>query len=187
MKTYHIHPPPHRAVPVDDPAVDTRPADAPAGAARRRPTDYAPDIAQRPLSRKQKARLCILARQAAEQLGAPQTGPAHHQWRHDQAIAACGHRISAARQAHWADLHAWFVDRAGRADAAFTTLMRADDNPRRIAMHKLREALTQRGLAEAYAAAICQRQNKCPLHDASAPQLWRLLFTVRNRRKPQRT
>ena len=38
-------------------------------------------------------------------------------------------------------------------------------------------------MAEDYAAAICRRQYKRELGEASAKQLWNLFFTVRNRRK----
>jgi len=37
--------------------------------------------------------------------------------------------------------------------------------------------------ALAYAESICQDQYKCAVAEADAPQLWRLIFTVKNRRK----
>ena len=72
------------------------------------------------------------------------------------------------------------------AAAAERTLARDADNDRRIARYKLDQALRERGLGESYAAAICRTQYRCSLAEASPRQLWRLVYTIRNRRRPAR-
>lgn len=114
----------------------------------------------------------------------PPPRPDFDAWRREQAIRACGLRISEASQRHFAALRAHFLDLAGAHAAAFETLVRDEDNPRRIALHALAKACDQRGLPLAYPAAICRRQYRCDLDHATAPQLWRLTFTIRNRRRP---
>ena len=81
-------------------------------------------------------------------------------------------------------LCAHFLRIAREYDAANSAQLRAGTESRRIAEHKLREALRERGLAEEYAASICRRQFRCALREANANQLWCLVFTIRNRRKP---
>lgn len=69
--------------------------------------------------------------------------------------------------------------------SAMRDALRAQEEPRIRARYKLQQALDERGLNESYAAAICLRQFKCELGQASEKQLWCLFFTIRNRRKPQ--
>jgi len=92
--------------------------------------------------------------------------------------------LCACTQAHYGRLVAHFQALGGNAAAATRTLVRDADNDRRIARYKLDEALRERGLREEYAAAICRRQYRCGLDGANARQLWSLLYTIRNRRKP---
>lgn len=61
----------------------------------------------------------------------------------------------------------------------------ATDGGRR-ALYVLRRELASAGLAEEYAAAICRRQYRCGLAEASERQIWRLVFTVRNRGRAKR-
>lgn len=145
---------------------------------------HCPDGGGKPLTRTQKSRLAILARQAFAHQKV--TGVPFGDWRHDVAIQACGVRISEATQQHWPNLKAAFQDLAGEHDKAFRTQLRDGDNKRRVALHKLTTACTERGLHPSYAASICQTQFKCPLDSASAKQLWCLFFTVTNRRKTAR-
>jgi hypothetical protein len=86
-------------------------------------------------------------------------------------------------QAHWAPVLAHFQKLAGDAAGAQRTLVRDAGNGRRVARYKLGQALTERGLETGYAAAICRRQFRCALDDASEKQLWNIFYTVRNRRK----
>lgn len=152
----------------------------PIGDAKHRGDAECPDAGWKPLTRNQKTRLVLLAKRGWAAAGEPgEFDP----WRQDVAVQACGRRISEASQKHWADLKAEFQSRAGDEAGAFETQLREGDNKRRIAMHKLTEALAQKGLPGAYAAAICRTQYKCPLEEASAGQLWRLFYTVKNRKK----
>lgn len=105
-------------------------------------------------------------------------------WRHVEQGKAVGvQSLRACHQGHYGRLLAHFQAMAGETAAAAHTLARDADNDRRIALYKLREALRERGLQESYAAAICRNQYRCALNDASPKQLWRLVFTVRSRKK----
>ncbi len=106
-------------------------------------------------------------------------------WRHVEQGKACGlQSLRACTQAHYGRLLAHFQALAGNVAGADRTRARDGDNDRRIALFKLRENLTARGLPESYAAAICRRQFRCALDEASAKQIWSLVYTVRNRRRP---
>lgn len=149
---------------------------------RRVARDYQADAGWKPLSGKQKWRLAELARAAAKATGAPVGGRAHAEWRHAEARRVCGLRISEASQRDFVPLRAHFLNLAGEPGEAFGALMKEGGNARRVALWNLHKMLAERGLPPAYAEAICARQYKCALADASAPQLWRLVFTVKNRR-----
>lgn len=124
----------------------------------------------------------MLARKAAESQGLSVKTKDLSEWRQSVSIRACGLRISEATQAQWADLKAAFQMEAGEDGKAFQTQMREGDNKRRIAMHKLTQALAGKGLDVGYAAKICRIQFKCELDQASAKQLWCLFYTVTNRK-----
>ena len=148
-------------------------------------SDYAPEGGSGTLSLGQKRRLVLLARRAW--LRQPHPGPlpaakAFDEWRQAQAVRACGLRISEATQRDWGALKAAFEDAAGESGRALNTLVRDEDNKRRVAMYKLQGACRERGLPLAYPEAICRRQYRCGLDEATAAQIWRLVFTVRNRR-----
>jgi hypothetical protein len=158
------------------------PALKPIAGARHAADAPCPDAAWKRLTRNQKAGLSILARRAYDHQRV--TGSTPDQWRHEQAIRACGLRISEATQQHWADLKSAFQILAGEDGKAFQTQVREGDNKRRIAMYKLTQACRERGLHPSYPAAICHTQFKVPLAEASAKQLWCLFYTITNRRKP---
>lgn len=107
-------------------------------------------------------------------------------WRHVEQGKACGgiQSLREMTQAHFGRVLAHFKALAGDSDGAARTLARDADNPRRIARFKLNQALRERGLELGYVIAICRRQFRCELDEASAGQLWKLVYTVRNRRKP---
>lgn len=103
-------------------------------------------------------------------------------WRHVEQGKAVGiQSLCECTQAHYARALAHFQRLAGQEGAAQHTEARDQDNPRRIALWKLRQALTEAGLPESYAAAICRRQYRCALSEASDKQVWCLVYTVRNR------
>jgi hypothetical protein len=144
---------------------------------------HAPDLAWLPLSKEQRQGLARLARRAWATVGGDQPFDA---WRHEQCRRACGRRISEASQPDFLPLRAHFLNLAGDPVAALQDLMRAETEPRRMAMHKLRRDCADRGLSLDYPAAICRRQYRCALEDASPTQLWQLVFTIRNRRPTRR-
>ena len=148
-----------------------------------------------PLSILQKREIAQLARraydawserEAFEAINSGQSRTACFEaWRHVEQGKACGvQSLCACTQAHYGRLVAHFQALGGNAAAATRTLVRDADNDRRIARYKLDQALQERGLREEYAAAICRRQYRCGLDEANTKQLWRLVFTIRNRRKP---
>ena len=154
-------------------------------------TDYAPAGDTGPLSLGQKRNLVRLARRAFRVAKPSPPAPlpggegrdAFDAWRNAVAIRACGLRIREATQRDWGALRAAFQDAAGESGQALNTLVRDEDNPRRVALHFLAKACSERGLPLAYPSAICRRQNRCELGEATAAQVWRLVFTVKNRRK----
>ncbi len=136
-----------------------------------------------PLSRTQKQRLAILSREAyASQPNLVRGATKFDCWRHAQAIKCCGRRISEAGQGDYLPLKAHFLDLAGKPVAAMQAHMRRETEPQRIALHKLARECAAKGLSLAYPATICRAQYRCTLEEANEKQLWRLFFTVRNRR-----
>jgi hypothetical protein len=138
-----------------------------------------------PLSREQKARICIMAREAFQIT----TDDADFtDWRRDQQLRACGKEsLKEAVQSDYLPLRAHFENLLGKSDRALETHLRAAQEPQRIAMMKLRAACDDAGLDLAYPSKICRQQYKCELDEANANQLWRLVFTVRNRKKKKAT
>lgn len=167
--------------PVDDGAAKPRRVYKRKGPAQEK--DYAPEAGWKPLSTKQKARLASLAKEAAAKQYLPVAGKEHDAWRQDQAVLACGVRISQASQKHWSDLLVHFTLMCGRDAQAFHVALRAQDNGHRVAMWKLREELAKRALPECYAETICQSKFSKALADVTAPQVWTLVYDLRGRKK----
>lgn len=136
-----------------------------------------------PLSNEQKARLCILARTAFERTNghSPSTAEADA-WRHDQVERATGkHGLTLCVQDDFKLIQAHFLNLAGEGGQALNAHIAHETEPKRVALFKLSEALAVIGKPIAYAAAICRNQNKCELSEATDKQIWRLVFTVKNR------
>jgi len=146
---------------------------------RQRRDNYAPDMAWLPLDRHQRQSLAMLARKAWLKWG---RGEAFDTWRHEQCIKAVGRRITEAGQRDFLPLRAHFLDLTGRPEVALNVLLQAESEPYRIALHRLQIECQKRRLPIAYPEAICRRQYRCGLSEASPQQIWRLVFTVRNRR-----
>jgi hypothetical protein len=151
-----------------------------------------------PLSIEQKRTIAVLARKAYdawperegfELINSELSKTAcFESWRHVEQGKACGvQSLRACTQAHYGRILAHFQTLAGNAAGATQTLARDADNDRRIARFKLDQALRERGLRPDYASSICRRQYRTDLDSANAKQLWRLVFTVRNRRRPAAT
>ena len=106
-------------------------------------------------------------------------------WRRVEQGKACGiQSMRECSQDHYGRLKAHFQALCGDEAAATRTRGHDADNPRRIARWKLDQELQARGLETGYAAAICRTQYRCALDAATTQQLWRLVYTVRSRKKP---
>lgn len=136
-----------------------------------------------PLDNGQKAKICMLAREAWEEEGRPGDP---QEWRHQEQARACGHgSLRACGQEHYLLLKGHFLSLLGREDAAFRALVRHGTEDRRVALHKLREACRDAGVTYPdYPAAIARNKHKRALDDCDEKVLWQLVFTVR--RKMQR-
>lgn len=135
-----------------------------------------------PLTRHQKANLSILARRAYEERRAANPGMDADTWRRDQSIAACGKRITEATQGDYLRLRAHFEDLCGEPDRAMRTMWEEDNQATKVAFRRLCIECKQRGLDLNYPGVICKKQFHCSLKEATAKQLWCLIFTIRNRR-----
>ena len=134
------------------------------------PSSPSDSFAWHPLTNEQKARLSILAREAFAKLN-------------PGSLAGMDRRITEAAQRDFLPLKAHFQDLGGKSGQALNTLLRAESEPQRIAMHKLTQECRYRKLSLSYPEAICRKQYHCNLTQASAKQLWCLVFTIRKRRK----
>jgi hypothetical protein len=154
------------------------------------------------LSRKQKAYLAQLARQAFEHLRVQarargEVFPADHAmhgeptdpalwcaetFRHDEVAKACHKKgLRCCSQDDYGAVKGHFLALLGREGQAMKAMVRGADNPKRTAEIKLIEALQRGGFNNGYAEAICRRQFKCSVADATAAQIWKLVYTIRNR------
>ena len=144
-----------------------------------------------PLANNDKARICIRAREAFDKADTTQD---FETWRrHEQFIAVTGANPLSDRtsrlslrdctQSDLLKIVAHFEDLAGEPGRALDAHMRDEVKDSAIAMRKLEAECAARELSLEYPAAICRRQNKCELDAATPNQLWRLVFTIRNRKK----
>ena len=148
-----------------------------------------------PLSHKQKRYLSQLSHRAYDYLAAEADGStderlhaelreseAREQFRHDQVASACGkHGLRCCSQDDYKRVEAHFLDLLGETARAFDAHLRAETEPRRQAEAVLVRECARFGLALGYAAAICSRQFRCDLADATTQQVWNLVYTIRNR------
>lgn len=139
-----------------------------------------PAAVSAPLTPKQKRYLARLARrawQAAEREVGSETD-----FRHAEVARACGKLgLRCCTQDDFQRVRAHFLWLLGEDAAAFRAHLRAETEPRRQAEAVLRRECARAGLSLGYPAAICVRQYRCALADASPRQLWTLIYTVRNR------
>jgi len=148
------------------------------------------------LSKCQKATLCQLARRAwelwPEREAFLRANPeysataAFEAWRRVQQRQACGVESlrSCTSEHHYLLLRSHWNAAIGNHERAASDLLKHANEARLVVLHKLRESCLERGLDyPGYPGAICRRQYKCALEDAGEKQLWRLVYTVRNRRR----
>lgn len=134
-----------------------------------------------PLSRTQKAELCLLAREAFGASGA--TGDPE-EWRREQQLATTGKEsLTLCTQDDYLPLKARFLELKGESGRAMNAHISHATEPKRVARYNLNAALADANLPLAYAEAICRRTQKCGLEEASAKQIWRVVYTIRNRKK----
>jgi hypothetical protein len=144
-----------------------------------------------PLTNEQKRILSQLAnrafaREAALARGRGETpdtsAKAADDFRRQQVARACGKLgLRCCSQDDYGAVKGHFLDLLGEADKAFQAVHHGEGNARRVAEFKLVQALEAAGLDIGYVAKICWHMFKCPLDDASAEQIWKLTFTVKNR------
>ena len=135
-----------------------------------------------PLTREDKARVCILAREAFEHMHGrgPATQAELGDWRREQQRKACGFdSLTLCQQEHLAALEAHFLDLKGESGQAFRKLMQPQMRERQKVLGVLQANLRTFGLMEGYAATICRSRCKCELGQASVKQLWHVIFTIR--------
>ena len=103
-------------------------------------------------------------------------------FRHQEVARAVGkHGLRCCGQMDYKAIEGHFYTLLGAVPAAFNAHVRSATEPRRQAEAVLHENLQKFGLPTSYAEAICRRQYKCSLVEASIQQLWRLIYTIRNR------
>lgn len=148
-----------------------------------------------PLSKKQKADICQLARRAWQAgAGAGWRGDLNadcsetalfRAWRRQQQHECCGLRslTTCLNESDFPLLMAHFAGLIpGNDQQAGYWLERLMEDGRNRVLHILRRSCSQYGLAwPSYPAAIARRQYKCGLGAATEKQLWCLVYTCRNR------
>ena len=135
------------------------------------------------LSAEQKAKICQIANKAAERQGVTHWRDKIEFRRRVQREQFGLTSLTAATQAQYADIKAAFESLAGDDARAYTTIRRGQDNPRRVALWNLQRACAAAKLSTAYAQSICKTQYRCTLDEANEKQLWRLVYTIKNRAK----
>ncbi len=133
-------------------------------------------------------RATALARARGEE---PETNTAARaKFRHDAVEAAVGKRgLRCCGQADYKTIEAHLLDLCGEPARAMRSHMAAETDTRRRAEWKLFheiQAAADAGLTVPYVEAICRAQFHCGITEASEKQLWRLVYTVRNRAAAKR-
>jgi hypothetical protein len=141
-----------------------------------------------PLTKGQKATLCILAREAFDQ---EQPGEDYEAWRHEQTRLACGiSSLRAVQQQHYAGIKAHFLNLMGRTGEAFRQALRHETNDKRQAVAKLHvECVAAQDViprAMDYARGFLRSARNVTLDEASPSQVWNAIFTVRRKAQLER-
>ncbi len=168
----------------------------------------APSVIDRPLSTRQKAVLCQMARTAYEVMrshGLVDEGQGFAEWRHAEQLAAVGvASLRECRQPHYRALRGHFSTLVGRmgAEQLADLTAPADDTDRQIAAHALRAEVERRAertgrdgrrtgwhQAEGYLLEIARDQARGPepvsfndIAETWPPtRIWSLVYTMRKR------
>ncbi len=146
------------------------------------------------LTNRQKVHLARLAWRAQNRVEALARGRGEEvaevgaeEWRHAEVVKACGKKgLRCCGQGDYKAVEAHFLELLGEHGAAFAAEVRAATEDRRQAEAVLVRECAKAGVKLAYAEAICQRQFRLGLYDASERQIWCLVYTVRNRAAARR-
>jgi hypothetical protein len=135
-----------------------------------------------PLTKPQKRYLSQLARRAWQAAGPELDGESETDYRHWQVALATGKAgLRCCSQDDYGAVKGHFLNLLGETTRAFQAIHHGEGNQRRVAQWKVVQACREAGVEMAYAAKICANMFKCPLEDASTDQLWKLMFTLKNR------
>ena len=147
------------------------------------------------LSNKQKAILCQLAKRAWDQWPEREAfldanpdfskSAAFEAWRRNEQLEAAGVSSlkSATSETHYLRIKAHWEDRLGHYERAAKDLLKHANEACLQVLYKVYQSCQERGLDyPGYPGAICRRQYKCALEEASEKQLWSICYTIRNRR-----
>ena len=107
-------------------------------------------------------------------------------WRHDQVNQVTGQPgLRALTQQHFRRVRGHFLHLLGHDDSALRDIVASETEGSRQTLFLLARECQRAGLPLKYAAAISRNRFKTPnLDELSEQQLWMLIYTVRNRRKP---
>ena len=134
------------------------------------------------LSPKQKGVISQMAKKAFDRVFRFEDDrPDLDAWRAEQAVKACGVRVSAAQQKHYNRLRSHFAELAGDSGSALRHELRGQDELKRQHRFNLDAALHKYAFAPGYAEAICREMFHVKLDDASEEQLRNLVITVNAR------
>lgn len=111
----------------------------------------------KPLSPKQRGYLGTLATQAYRYLtGKGAIDEPEKEWRHREAISACGFRISEAPSNRFDALEQHFLTLAGKSSKALERALGPENDMRQLA-HEISVAAREAGVTPAYVQGICKR------------------------------
>ena len=145
-----------------------------------------------PLTREQKTRIILLAKDAFEKAGGTRSGQDFTEWRYDQTAMACGRSsLRVATQRDFRAIRGHFYALLGRQRAAFRDFVKAETGDAGFVLAKLRhECKNAEDVIAApmeYVTKISRSRFKtADLSSLSAKQLWSLVFDIRRNAQRRR-
>lgn len=139
--------------------------------------------AEVPLTKEQKARICILAREAYDQA---ESQVSYDEWRRSEQRRATGiESLRDARNKHYNSYVAHFENLLGRSGRAFKREFKSQTEDRSWALYRLklesRKAADVLPAALEYAAGFIRNRLHVSLEEAPARSLWAAIFMLRRR------
>jgi hypothetical protein len=144
------------------------------------------------LTNGQKAYLARLARRAfaahPPAVGGPRDGIGLDEWRREEVAKACGKLgLRCCGQDDYKLVEGYFLNLLGHPERALRSYVRAATQPVRQAKNVLFWTLKRYGYEQNYAEKICRVKYKCTVSEASANQVWTLVYDVqRNGQRRQK-